>query len=532
MTTSKRFTFVALALLTVSLVASPAMAAASPATPTENSTIDSVQAENDTRGADLSIREMDYADGSVAEQTANGTPIYVVEGEEVLIRPQNFDSGNVVDYRVSTVGGELTYDSEFDAYIFRPGDNATGTYDISWSVTRTEEEIVTENNTTVTRTETVNREYIAKIRVDGKTNLKHISGKESERRQHYREVGKTVNRTNQELRDRWLPFIKNDGSDLAIYQALVSRGVSTGNPYNLLTGKMGAILFMIITALGGWALLTVNFGSFGALIYKLKKRLHIFETIEEEEGEVADRLAEADQKERKRAAQNVDWNNVIEDDHFAAAFRELGENFHDGVHALTASQLVPENWVRDRLQAADQCGYRVDVTRDDDELADATVVAPADVNEDDDTEAIGDLLDDGLVDAVDWGDPELKAFDLPTADYDRGKLDTEPVTTNLDELLRTINLQMEDFPNQRVAGEYLREFIESELEHDHTDRDGTVNGVREVLNNFLKVAQVGTGRHDLPMQYVSEAIERGLIDHDPNEEALELSREVRAGGAD
>jgi hypothetical protein len=215
------------------------------------------------------------------------------------------------------------------------------------------------------------------------------------------------------------------------------------------------------------------------------------------------------------------------DDVVADAFRDMGENVHDGIQTLTSGPLHPRVWMRDRLQAMDQCGYQVDVTTDGAEVVDAELAAPD--AEGDGLEPVGEYDADTLVDVIDWEDDEWWRFRLPEADYDPSALDSEPVTMELDELLYELDLQIEKFPNKRAAGRSLREYIEAIEEHEYTDQHGQPQFVREILNDFLKTIQQGQDRHQMPMRAIGEAVERALIDHDPNQEALNTAREVRSG---
>lgn len=515
MTNRKLPTIAAVVLVLSSLFAATAV----PAMAADVSTQD--------RNADLAVRQPEYVDSDVRQESANGTPVYVVKGGEILLQPQNFDDGQVIDYGVKTDGGDLTYDSEMGVYVFTPGENASGTYDVYWRTSTTEQVTVEENGTTRNETQTIQHEYSAKIRVEGQTNMVHLSPAESAERQHYLELGREVNGTVQQLRDKSLPFAQNDGSDYEVFQGMTDRYVETGNPVSLFTGNLGAIVTLIVFTLSGWLLVVVFGGGVANVIRQLKKKLHIHESVEAEEGEIADRQAQLDKEERERGMQNVDWNAWFMDDVVADAFRDMGENTHDGIQTLTSGPLHPRVWMRDRLQAMGQCGYQVDVTERDGEIVDAELASPD--ADDDSLEPVSAYDVDDLVDTIDWEDDEWWQFRLPEADYDPSELDSEPVTMDLDELLYELDLQMEKFPNKRAAGRSLREYIEAVEEHEYTDANGQPQFVREILNNFLKTIQQAQDRHRMPMRAVGEAVERALIDHDPNQEAITKAKEVRAG---
>lgn len=540
MTANRLPTILTAALLVASLfvgVAAPAVAAADANNPQSNTSVSG--ADDDATTADLAIRQPDYVNNDVREQTENGTRIYLAQGSELLVTPTNVDGENVTDYRVETDGGELTYDDTLGVYVFRP--SGEGTYDLSWT-TWSDESVASENgNDTTTETRTVEREYTANLRVDGGVNVEHITASESAERDHYLELGREVNATNQDLRESALPFARTSGDDYEMYQALVDRYVNTGNPIGLLTGNFGSIVTMLVMTMGGWLLIIAVFGGFGNAIRKLKKKLHIHESVEHEEGDIADRMAEVETAQRDRAFQNVDWNDLFEDDAVAGWLRDTGENPHDGFQRLTSGELCPENWMRDRLQAMGAVGYQATVSRaetaddtdgedaDDSEgeIIDATLATPDDG---DDLEPIADLDVAQLVDAVDWGDPVLwDDFHLPDADIDFDDLERTPLTMDLDATMHEANLQVEKFPNKRVAGQCLRELVESVEQHEYSDVSGRPQTAREGMNNLLKGLQQASDRHQMPVQAIAEALEQALINHDPNEEARQAAKEVRAG---
>ncbi len=91
------------------LVASLAVGAAAPAaaavdagqTPTPALQADNSTAD-DSRDADLAIRQPAYIDESVRERTENGSRVYVVQGDELLLTPENIPADDVLDAAVLT----------------------------------------------------------------------------------------------------------------------------------------------------------------------------------------------------------------------------------------------------------------------------------------------------------------------------------------------------------------------------------------------------------------------------------------------
>ncbi|QCW05242.1 hypothetical protein [Natrinema pallidum] len=524
MTTNRLRTTLAALLLVASLL----VGGVATATAQQNTTAD-------TTTADLAVGQPHYIGDDVRERTENGSKVYIAKGERLTLTPENFETDNVTDYQVATDGGQLTYDSTLETYVFEPG-GGEGTYDLEWTVREYESVTVTEGNNTTTERQRADRTYTAKLRVDGGLNMTHLSAADNERRQHHLELGREVNATTDELRDRSLPMANNDGSDYEIFQSMTNRYIDTGHPFNLLTGNIGMIVTTIVVTMGGWLLIVLTFGSFGAAIRALKKKLHIHESIEHEEGEIADRHAELEIEERNRKLQNVDHNDVYADDAIAGWMREAGENVHDALHTLTSGELQPKHWMADRLAVMGAAGYQADVTRTASDgdgdgeatITDATLATP---DADSDTlEPIAELDLEKLVEAIDWDDSVLwNDFRLPDADVDFSELDREPLTMNLDATMHEANLQVERFPNKRVAGQCVLELIESVEAHEYTDADGKPQLVRELLNNWLKTLQHATDRHRMPVQAISEALEQALENHDPNAEARQAAQEVRAG---
>ncbi|MFB6196889.1 MAG: hypothetical protein ABEI52_01290, partial [Halobacteriaceae archaeon] len=125
---------------------------------------------------------------------------------------------------MSTNAGKLSLDRESNEFVFSAKD--PGTYKLFWIVRKP----VGANGSVRTT------KFVAYIRVAGRTNLVHISQQEFQQRQYYAQLGREVNETIKNLRDRNLIFADNHGSDREIFQAMVTRFVATGNPLRALTG--------------------------------------------------------------------------------------------------------------------------------------------------------------------------------------------------------------------------------------------------------------------------------------------------------
>jgi len=129
------------------------------------------------------------------------------------------------------------------------------------------------------------------------------------------------------------------------------------HPQEALTGGIVGYLILGVssTAILVWV---AFFGGHAKIVRALRRRVHIFEAAEAEEGSAKEAVAELERREKQRSAQNLDWNDLPGfDDRIAGAFREIfGETVHDGtVEYLSAFR--PRNLVRDRLQAMGHDGY-------------------------------------------------------------------------------------------------------------------------------------------------------------------------------
>lgn len=70
------------------------------------------------RPAQLVVEQPHYIGGSPSESRANGTRIYEVQGPVQEIFPQNFESDRVVDFGVTTDGGQMNYEQRTGAFTF------------------------------------------------------------------------------------------------------------------------------------------------------------------------------------------------------------------------------------------------------------------------------------------------------------------------------------------------------------------------------------------------------------------------------
>ena len=73
-----------------------------------------------TQQAELAIKQPSYVSSDVEQATDGGDVIYRASGEELLIRVQNADHGNITGVRVQNGPGSISYDGVLGLYRFVP----------------------------------------------------------------------------------------------------------------------------------------------------------------------------------------------------------------------------------------------------------------------------------------------------------------------------------------------------------------------------------------------------------------------------
>lgn len=497
-----------------------------------------------TRDAAVVVEQPHYVDSDVETRQVNGTSTYVASGRVLDLHPQNFDDASVIDYGVETTGGELAYDSATGQFQFQA--NASGTYRVYWVVP--EQVAVETNSTNATAanatggTTTRQVRYAANIRVSGTAQKAHVAqGELADTRQaaaNWQEFNATV----QDLRDENLLLQSADLSTEETVQGMVNAYILQNDPLRALTGNVTTVILILFTTLGGGLLLTGLLGYHTIVVGKFQRALNRAESVEADEGALAERAASLEREERLRQLQNHDWNDVFEDDHIAHAHRTLGDTPLEGFTRFTGTLLQPRVWVRERLQAMGSEGY-VAVPADDglrsdggDEadgpdwstIDDAEVVPGDAVEGETPTDELGDPSDD-LLDALDWQQPAIRDFDLASAELSLPDGSPTPETLDIDELTAQAELDMEHFDSAEQAGEYLREWLDAVRDHDFTETDGTVDTSRYVLNRWLQTAQLARDEFSLPVEYMTEPIEAAIDWNDPEESAAATVAEIRSG---
>jgi hypothetical protein len=282
---------------------------------------------------------------------------------------------------------------------------------------------------------------------------------------------------------------------------------------------------LALLTLGGFLFLLTFVGPLVFVLYRYYKQRNERATVQALEGDLDAKQVELEDRERLQQLANMDWGDIFADDHVAHAFREhLGETVLDGWMSLNAA-LLPRHVIRDRLQAMAQHGYAAEWA-DYDEAR----LVEANPESDEDFESLRNP-DDELLDALDWDDPLLRSFDLGEVDVDLSELDTELETLDLETLIDELDAQMRHFDEPGEYGAYLREFVESVRAHPFTDEQGRPDDVRYAMSCWLKTAQLLGDRHHFPAaEYLVEAIEGALGNHDLGQQAEAYVDRVQSGG--
>lgn len=511
-------------------------------------TVAAQQNQTDAQPADLAIDEPTHTDGDVQERTENGTRLYIAQGEELEIVPTNVDAENITGYGMDTDAGSFTYDETFGQYVLK-ADGNQGTFALYWTV----DEQRTEGNETVT--ETVR--YEASVRVDGGTNGTYLSGGEHETLKEQAELGKETESVVSDLKDRWLPFFDSSGTPAEVIERAGTLAATVGNPINIFrSGYIGFHTFVVLS-LGGTLAALQYLGFFALVVRKLRGEKHEFEVAESQEGDLAKRQLEVDEKERLNKLSNMDWFDIFEDDHIARAFRDhLGETVLDGWIRLN-SVILPENLVRDRVQAMGKAGYVAVATTEqpatdggedetDEDAPDPIVtsidlVREAELEADalDETEHVVSLPDPGsdavcdletVIDVLEWDNDELASFDFDDASLSGDRLETNAETLDLEQLIEQLDVQMQHFEDEQQYGEYLHEFVATVREHPFTDDDGSPDDMRYLFNNLLQASQLLEDRYGYPLaEYQANAFESAVSNYDRSAKAAAYSKEVEQG---
>lgn len=499
------------AALAVALVAAAAGAgAAAPAIQEDSTAVD----------AEIAIQQPSYVESSVDTPTENGSTVYVASGERLLIAPQNFDADAVVNYGIDTDAGRLSVDEDLGLYRFDP-QGETGTFRMFW-VANVETGVDANGSATVQQ-----QRYETRVRIAGQSQMEHLTPAEADRRQNMADLGEYVNATVGDLQERGLLFFPEDGSDREVVDAMASRAISTGDPAAALTGNATQFVLLMFLSLGGAVVGGVMLAVLVYYMYRYYKQKRDIESVEAVEGEIDVRELDVEERERMQALANQTPADIFEDEHVAAAMRDVfGETLLDAWMRLQ-SLILPEAVVRDRLQAMGHSGWAA--APDGDGGFDLVEGDPAEG--DDDLESLTPPAEE-VVAGVDWDASALRNFDLVDADVDPGDFESDPETLTLTELTESLDVQMRNFENEEEFGAYFYDLIDHIRESDFTDHQGRPDDLRVAINCFLKAAGLLGDRHHWPVaDFWADASEYALTKYDRADQVSQYVDDVQNGVA-
>jgi hypothetical protein len=481
--------------------------------------------------AELAVEQPGYVGSDVAVDRTGNATTYRAEGERLLLKPTNFDTKDVVDFGVGQQGAELAYDERLDVYRFSP--DAAATYPVFWTVEE-RREVVGANNTT--SVETVRVRYSARINVS-RTTLDHIPPSRLEQ-------------TRSDAQN-WTAFesgVRSEevaGPNVDMEQATqtaINLIRLQNNPLAALSGNFTQIAVLLIASLGGLLMLAVLIGWHAYSRYADVSELRERRQLDSERADLEQQLEDLETKETLATLEGMDWNHLFPDD-VARAFREaFGETVLDGWLRLQAA-LEPRRLVRDRLQAMSDDFVAVtdrEVTMSDggaDASPETDVSAtlyPHVESPEDAEDRTHDLTDppEWLVDAVDWADPELRQFDLTSADLDHEDLDTQLESPTVEEIVERHDIQLErDFDGDKEQfAQYLAEFFRSVADHDISDAKGQPRRIRVAANVFLRASRILRDRHQFPgAAYPAEHWELVATEFSTEDEVAQYVSDVQSG---
>ena len=486
-----------------------------------------VVADEHAVGADLHIVQESYVASDVeVTDSETGLPIYEIEGGQVVIHTQNFDSDGVESWGVVEDDASMTYDQDLDAYVFNADNDATYTvYWVTEEETTEEVEVTNDEGETVTEEREVTNEvrYEAAIRAEN-TNM--LVKEEQEINELEEKAG---------LLDDTLFALDNhgyidyngdlDGVDAeGILSTAVDRYHLIASPWAALAGNTFGIVILLFT-FTGIPLLILATGTHVVIVEGLRKRLKRFEAVEAEEGGVEEKVQEYEEMRKRNNAATVYVDDVTPDDGIA---RYVSERFGSTILDSEVGQLEylgPYTLIRDRLNVMHHAGYASVTEEDDGEIVDAKLVEePEEYDDTTSIEQAGEELIDALGD-----DPLLLEFDPVDADVEWSEIETRVVSMNLDETAAMMEID-EGPVDVDEWGEFLDDFWRTVRSHPHTKPNGEIDDVRYVLSNLLQKSKIASDKYDHPVsQYWCEAIQTAMERYDPAEDAREQLDDRRTG---
>ena len=527
------------------------------------------QESGSTRSANLDIVQPHYIDSSVDRSSDNETAVYEASGQRLRLYPTNFAARNVVDIGISPASNaSFSRASAGSGYVLEP--EQTGTYNLYWVVERP----VAGENASAGDTERVR--YEATISVGGDFDIVAVPKSRYDDQQAQAEKWGELNSSVQTMIDNsWIvSTLPGDRpSAEAFVESALRKQRLVHNPAAAF-GEGLTLLVLGIFSLGGGLLTLGALGWHAKAVAWLRRRLNIYESVEDAEGDVARKMEAQNIADAKRARQNQRFSDVYQP-HIADAMAELGETPYEADVNLAASML-PSEAVAQKARAMGASGYVAVVpeavvdllTADEDTDEDgdgpsdglatdggADTDPPASPEDIDTTTLLdhlkatderlaiqpADAVDDDAVTVPlseadrDWiavlpvNDEVLLEFDLAGAEFDRVAADSDLPEWDLEDIIEQSHLEMRHFNSPASAAEHLKAFVEDTCEHQVTDPDGRPRTTRTVLETVLRDSQILEDRFNLSRQHFIDWLEAAIQADDPVAEGLDHADDVEAG---
>lgn len=492
---------------------------------------------NETRDADLSIEQPHYVTGAVGETIENETQIYEVEGTPLRLYPENFDADDVVGVTVTPEDATI-HEGDRGEFVLEPEE--TGTYTVIFEV----EELVSTGNETATQ----RTAYRADIRVTGGLDTAVVSQDRLDALEEDAEAWQDINATaNQQAENSlWYSILPGQPSGPEWIDSALDKQQLVHNP-GAVFGRGLMTVFIGLVSFGGMLLLALWFGWVAKVIAYFRKKLNLHETIEDEEGELAQRFERQAIRDSQESLQNLRFTEFFLP-HEADAMRELGETPYEADAELVGNSALGWVGVVFKARAMARDGYLGVVPEE--------IASADDADESRDTEALLSLLrasgerlsiqpaksvddetltvdlseaDQNWLDVLPVNDAVMLEYDPVEADIDTSDIVVDDIEWTPEALVAQLNFEREHFKSDVEAAQYVRQFTEVVREHSATDADGRPDEVQYTLETFLRNSQLMDDRFGQPRQYLIDVLETAIANDDPVQDGKDLIDDKESG---
>ena len=475
-------------------------------------------ADESTDPAELFIEQESYIDSPVDVTEEDGERVYHAAGAEVDIAPRNFDADDVIDAGVRGEVGRLSYDEDTTRWTLDP-EETDGTYKV-WFLVREEVEVEVEKTVvdeetgeerTVTETETreVENQYEAVIDLD-QTAVTVVDKDE------HADMKEDANRWQEWERGVERLF----GSDVDVEQkteAAFGFLVFLASPLAYLTGGYTSTWIMMLTTPGGLMVGATIALFVLALMWGYFKYGNMRAARDAARARLDEVMQEIEQETINRSMALMTLHSVFSDENTAEVMAEsIGStNLKDAWDTYKGQIVTHGEVLADRLACMAADGY-VAVEGEDGLRVVKEENATGDVTE------LTELDEEDMLEIQ--NDDAVERYSLPDSDV-------TPASLNID--IDTLNERLGEQPTsvreKEEQAERLLELVTHVRKHEHTDYDGRVLPVREMLETMMQLTREAEKYNGPMSRYHMEQLLYLLNNHSVSEEAQALIEETRAG---